>query len=94
MPINIETIQKIAHLARLELTTEEESQLSVDIDQILAWIDQLDEVDTTGVEPVIHMHGNVNAFRADEAGNDLLREQALANAPERAGEYFKVVKVI
>ncbi|MCD8539301.1 MAG: Asp-tRNA(Asn)/Glu-tRNA(Gln) amidotransferase subunit GatC [Leadbetterella sp.] len=94
MPIDIATIQKVAHLARLELSPEEESQLSVDIEQILAWIDQLEEVDTTGVEPVIHMHRNINAYREDVAHNDLIREEALLNAPGKEGEYFKVVKVI
>ena len=79
MPIDIATIKKVAHLARLELTAEEENQLSVDIEQILAWIDQLEEVDTTGVEPVIHMHRNINAYREDAAFNDLTREEGLLN---------------
>lgn len=94
MAIEIETIKKVAHLARLELTQEEESQLSVDIEQILDWINQLDEVDTAGIEPVIHMHQNVNSFREDTAVNDLSRQEALVNAPQKEGEYFKVVKVI
>ncbi len=94
MPIDITTIKKVAHLARLELTAEEENQLSVDIEQILAWIDQLEEVDTAGVEPVIHMHDNVNAFRDDSARDDLTRSEGLRNAPQKEGEYFKVVKVI
>lgn len=94
MPIDIATIKKVAHLARLELTAEEESQLSVDIEQILAWIDQLEEVDTTGVEPVIHMHRNINAYREDAAFNDLTREEGLLNAPQKEDGHFKVVKVI
>lgn len=94
MAIDIETIKKVAHLARLELTAEEESQLSVDIEQILDWINQLDEVDTTGIEPVIHMHQNINSYREDIPNNDLTREEALVNAPQKEGEYFKVVKVI
>ena len=94
MAIEIETIRKVAHLARLELTSEEENQLSVDIEQILEWINQLDEVDTTGIDPVIHMHQNVNAYRQDEPRNDLSREEGLKNAPQQDGEYFKVVKVI
>jgi aspartyl-tRNA(Asn)/glutamyl-tRNA(Gln) amidotransferase subunit C len=94
MAIEIETIKKVAHLARLELTAEEESQLSVDIEQILDWINQLDEVDTTGIEPVIHMHQNINSYREDIPNNDLTREEALVNAPQKKGEYFKVVKVI
>lgn len=94
MAIDIETIKKVAHLARLELTAEEESQLSVDIEQILDWINQLDEVDTTGIEPLIHMHQNINSYREDIPNNDLTREEALVNAPQKDGEYFKVVKVI
>lgn len=94
MPIDITTIRKVAHLARLELSSGEEEQLSVDIEQILAWIDQLEEVDTQGVEPVIHMHGNINAYREDVPHNDLTREDGLLNAPVKEDEYFKVVKVI
>ena len=94
MAIDIETIKKVAHLARLELTAEEESQLSVDIEQILDWINQLDEVDTEGVEPVIHMHDNVNASRKDEPNNDLTTQEGLVNAPEKVGDFFKVVKVL
>ena len=94
MAIDLETIKKVAHLARLELTAEEESQLSVDIEQILDWINQLDEVDTTGIEPVIHMHQNINSYREDIPNNDLTCEEALVNAPQKDGEYFKVVKVI
>jgi len=84
----------VAHLARLELSPEEEGQLSVDIEQILAWIDQLEEVETTNVEPVIHMHRNINAYREDIAHNDLTREEALYNAPQKEDGHFKVVKVI
>ncbi|MBX2953284.1 MAG: Asp-tRNA(Asn)/Glu-tRNA(Gln) amidotransferase subunit GatC [Leadbetterella sp.] len=94
MPIDITTLKKVAHLARLELTPEEEDQLSVDIEQILTWIDQLDEVDTTGVEPVIHMHANINSYREDVAHNDLTREEGLLNAPQKEDGHFKVVKVI
>lgn len=94
MPIDIATIRKVAQLARLELTLEEEDQLSVDIEQILAWIDQLEEVDTEGIAPVIHMHTNINAYREDVPHNDLKRAEALLNAPQKEEEYFKVVKVI
>ena len=94
MPIDIATIKKVAHLARLELTSEEEARLSVDIDQILSWIDQLEEVDTEGVVPVIHMHENINNYREDTPQNDLTPGQALANAPDKENYYFKVVKVI
>lgn len=94
MPIDIATIRKVAQLARLELTPEEEDQLSVDIEQILAWIDQLEEVDTEGIAPVIHMHTNINAYREDVPHNDLTRAEALLNAPQKEEEYFKVVKVI
>ncbi len=94
MPIDNETIKKIANLARLELSPEEELQLAQDADQILNWIQQLEEVDTSGVIPMTHIHANVNDFRSDIAHNGLSREEGLKNAPSHDGEYFKVNKVL
>jgi aspartyl-tRNA(Asn)/glutamyl-tRNA(Gln) amidotransferase subunit C len=94
MKIEIETIQKIAHLARLELKPEEEQQMSVDFAKILDWMEQLNELDTTDVDPLMHMHQGVNVFREDVAKNELTKEQGLFNAPQKNEDYFMVPKVM
>ena len=94
MKIEIETIQKIAHLARLELKPAEEQQMSVDFAKILDWMEQLNELDTTDVDPLMHMHQGVNVFREDVAKNELTKEQGLFNAPQKNEDYFMVPKVM
>ncbi len=105
MKIDHEALQKIAHLARLEVKPEEEADLLASMDSVLTWMEQLDEVDTEGVEPLdevdtegveplTHMSEEVNNWRADVAQNTLSREKALENAPSQDGTYIKVPKVI
>ncbi len=94
MKIDHEALQKIAHLARLEVKPEEEAELLASMETVLTWMEQLDEVDTEGVEPLTHMSEEVNNWRADVAKNTLSREKGLANAPSQDGTYIKVPKVI
>ncbi len=94
MKIDEGTVNKIAHLARLELGGEEAVKMVDDLSRILDWMEQLNEVDTEGVEPLTHMNAEVNVFRKDEAANELSRERALRNAPMEDGAYFLVPKVI
>ncbi|RYU94711.1 Asp-tRNA(Asn)/Glu-tRNA(Gln) amidotransferase subunit GatC [Emticicia agri] len=94
MKIEQQTVKKIAHLARLELSEPEEVKMVEDLSKILDWMDQLKELDTTAVEPLTHMSEEVNVFREDIANNQLSREKGLKNAPKQDGEYFLVPKVI
>lgn len=94
MKIEQQTVKKIAHLARLELSEQEEVKMVEDLSKILDWMDQLKELDTTAVEPLTHMSEEINVFREDVAKNQLTREQGLKNAPKQDGEYFLVPKVI
>jgi aspartyl-tRNA(Asn)/glutamyl-tRNA(Gln) amidotransferase subunit C len=94
MQIDRQTLRKLAHLARLEFDGESEEAMIRDLNEIIAWVDQLGEVDTTGVEPLTHMSLEVNAFREDEPGNHLNRENALGLAPEKDGEYFRVPRIL
>ncbi len=94
MKIEIETIQKIAHLARLEVTPDEQVLLAEEFEKILGWMDQLNELDTSNVEPLIHMHSGVNVFRKDIAKNELSKERGLFNAPQKDKDYFMVPKVL
>lgn len=93
MNIDIETIKKISHLARLKLQPEEEQQMSSDFAKILDWMNQLNELDTSKIEPLIHMHQGVNVFRRDKAKNELTKAEGLFNAPQKNEDYFMVPKV-
>lgn len=66
MSTDIQTIRKIAHLARLEFNEEKEQEVLQDLNKILNWVDQLRELDTESVEPLIHMSEEVNVLREDE----------------------------
>jgi aspartyl-tRNA(Asn)/glutamyl-tRNA(Gln) amidotransferase subunit C len=94
MKLSLETIDKIAHLARLEVQEEEKQGLLDDMNKILNFMDKLNEVDTNGVEPLIYMNDEVNIFREDEIKQDISREMALKNAPKDDGKFFRVAKVI
>lgn len=94
MKINLETIDKIAHLARLEVQDEEKQGLLDDMNKILTFMDKLNEVDTSGVEPLVYMTDEVNVLRNDEIIQEISREEALQNAPKQDGKFFRVAKVI
>lgn len=84
----------MAHLARLNLNEDELAKMTGQLDTILAYVDKLSELDTTGITPTTHAHNAVNAFRDDKVLTSLPREEALANAPEENGEMFKVPRII
>jgi aspartyl-tRNA(Asn)/glutamyl-tRNA(Gln) amidotransferase subunit C len=94
MKIDQDSLRKIAHLARLEVKPEEEKALLESMDGVLSWMEQLNEIDTDGVEPLIHLMDEVNNWREDESVNNLSRGEALANAPSEDSIYIKVPKVI
>lgn len=94
MNVNDELIDKIANLARLEFNSEEKEQIKSDLQQMIGFIDKLNELDTTGVEPLLHMSENVNVLREDEVGGSIAREKAFRNAPLHDAQFFKVPKVI
>ena len=94
MKITKETLHKVAHLARLNIKPEEEDKLMQDMSKILDWVDQLKEVDTTGIEPLTHMTEETNVLREDIPDQPITKEQALKNAPATDGDYFKVPKVL
>jgi aspartyl-tRNA(Asn)/glutamyl-tRNA(Gln) amidotransferase subunit C len=94
MIIDEETVDKIAHLARLELTGDEKQDMIKDMNQILGFMDKLNEINTTGVEPLVYMTEEVNSLREDVVKQEITHEEALLNAPKQDGEYFLVAKVI
>ena len=94
MTIDEATVEKIAHLARLELNTGEKQEMIKDMNKILDFMDKLNEVDTTSVEPLVYMTNEVNVFREDEIKQEITHKEALLNAPKTDGDYFLVAKVI
>ncbi len=87
-------VEHVARLARLELTEEEKERMTVQLDSILGYIDKLNKLDTSNVEPtttVIHM---VSVMREDEARPSLKQDEALANAPDRQDAFFRVPRII
>ena len=94
MKVDKETLKKTAHLARLEFDEKDEESMLKDLNQILDWVAELDELDTSEVEPLTHMSAEINIFREDQAANTLNREDALKLAPQKDEQYFKVPKVL
>lgn len=94
MKIDLQTIETVAHLARLEVTEADKQGLLDDMNKILDFMDKLNEVDTEGVEPLVYMTEEVNILREDEIKQVISRTEALQNAPEQDGKFFRVAKVI
>ena len=94
MKIDGKTVQDIAHLARLEVNKEKEAIMIDEMNKILTWMEKLNEVDTEGVEPLIHVSAELNVLRKDEVSNMLTHNQGLKNAPKKDSNYFRVPKVI
>jgi aspartyl-tRNA(Asn)/glutamyl-tRNA(Gln) amidotransferase subunit C len=94
MNVNDELIDKIANLARLKFNSEEKEDIKSDLQQMIGFIDKLNELDTTGVEPLLHMSENVNVLREDEVSGTISREEAFRNAPLHDEQFFRVPKVI
>lgn len=92
MRVSKDTVKKMAHLARLEVENVEKMQ--EDMSKILDFMDKLNELDTSGVAPLVYMNQEVNVIRADEEHTPLSREDALKNAIDTDGTFFKVAKVI
>ena len=89
-----EQVRKVAHLARLKFSDDECTRLSRQLGDILTYVELLNEVDTTDVEPMAHAIEMTNVLREDVPQPSLPREQALANAPQTDGRYFLVPAIL
>ena len=94
MKLSTQDVEYVAKLARLEVTDGEKEKFTAQLNDILLYIDQLNELDTAGVEPMTHAIAVTNAFREDKVMDSLGTEGALANAPDTRGDFFRVPKVI
>ena len=91
---NLIDVAYIARLAKLELTADETARFTEDLNQVLAHVAQLDQWDTSGVEPMYHPQPVFDALREDITGNSLSNEDALRNAPAQEDGQFRVPKVV
>jgi len=87
-------VRYVAHLARLELTPEEEQKIGAQLGNVLSYIEKLKEVDVTGIEPTAHAFPLVNVMRLDEARPSMEHAEALRNAPAPANGLFMVPKIV
>ncbi len=94
MAIRREEVEHVAHLARLHLDKEELDQMTEQLDTILSYVAQLDELDTAGIEPTTHAFSITNAFREDHVGKSLDQQTALANGPDHTEDSFVVPRII
>ena len=94
MVIDDKTLDNIAHLARLEFVDEEKEHIKNDLSRMLDFIDQLNELDTSNVEPLIYLSDRINVLRDDVVKQEITQKEALKNAPMKDSDYFKVPKVI
>ena len=94
MKISEEQVERVARLARLDLSAVDIAKMTGQLDSILQYVAKLDELDTTGVAVTTHTQDVVNAFRDDVVRDSLPREKALAAGPRQNGETFVVPKVI
>ena len=92
--ITLQDVEHVAKLARLELTEEEKIKFTTQLGDVLKYVDQMNEVDTTGVEPMSHVFPVNNVMREDVVTNGDGREATLANAPENNESGFIVPKTV
>jgi aspartyl-tRNA(Asn)/glutamyl-tRNA(Gln) amidotransferase subunit C len=94
MGLSKEEVDRVANLARLELSEEMAEKMAVQLSQVLGFIAKLNELDTAGVEPLSHPGALVSVFRDDSPTASLDRDAALKNAPDQADGFFRVPRVI
>lgn len=94
MEVTDKMVDKLAHLSRLSFNNTEKQAVKNDLQSMIAFVEKLQELDTTGIEPLLHMGNNTNVLRADEVKGSITREEALLNAPIKDNQFFKVPTVI
>ena len=94
MSVDTETVKKIARLARIAIDDAEAEKMVGELNGILEWVEQLGEVDVTGVEPMTAVIANTTRLRDDAVTDGDVRDKVLANAPAKEGSFFGVPKVI
>ncbi|HEY4111193.1 Asp-tRNA(Asn)/Glu-tRNA(Gln) amidotransferase subunit GatC [Puia sp.] len=94
MEVNDALIDNLSNLARLEFNATEKVAIKKDLQKMIHFVEKLGQLDTTGVEPLLHMSPEINVLREDILQGSISREAALSAAPVTDGTYFEVPKVI
>lgn len=94
MEVNDLLVENLAKLARLSFNEQEKTEIKADLQQMISFVEKLKEVNTDGVQPLLHMSDNLNILRDDVVRGSISREEGLKNAPDADGTFFKVPKVI
>ncbi|MEN9697461.1 MAG: Asp-tRNA(Asn)/Glu-tRNA(Gln) amidotransferase subunit GatC [Bacteroidota bacterium] len=94
MQVDSKLVSHLAHLSRLNVAPEKMDQLVADMQDLVVFVEQLNALDTTGTEPLMYMGDAVNVLRPDTINGSISRTDALSNAPDSDGVFFKVPKVI
>jgi aspartyl-tRNA(Asn)/glutamyl-tRNA(Gln) amidotransferase subunit C len=94
MEVNDLLIENLAKLSHLSFDEQERKEIRADLEQMITFIEKLKEVNTEGVEPLLHMSNNIDILRDDVVQGSVSREEGLKNAPDTDGTFFRVPKVI
>jgi len=94
MKVDTKTVDKLADLAKLEFDEASRNEVVNDLNRMIAFVEKLNEIDTSSVEPLIYLTDTTNAMRDDIVKEDTTQQDALKNAPKRDSDYIKVPKVI
>lgn len=94
MKIDNTLVEKLAHLAKLEFDEKEKNEIRADFENIVGFVEKLNELDTTGVEPLIYITDEKNRMRADQIIPSITKAEALSNVPVKDSDYIKVPKVV
>lgn len=91
--ITVKDVEHVAKLARLELTKEEKEKFTKQLGDVLKYVEQMNEVDTTGVKPMAHAFDVVNVMREDKVVYEQTKAELMSNSPEEENGFFKVPKI-
>jgi aspartyl-tRNA(Asn)/glutamyl-tRNA(Gln) amidotransferase subunit C len=94
MKVNDKLVERLAHLSRLEFDAEATIKMKSDFEKILDFVDQLESVDTDGIEPLVYMSNETNVLRVDKVKGEVSQQDALKNAGGKDTDYIRVPKVI
>jgi aspartyl-tRNA(Asn)/glutamyl-tRNA(Gln) amidotransferase subunit C len=92
--VSSDDIKKLGKLAHLQISQEEEAELIQKLSAIIAHVDQLKSVDVSAVEPMSHVHGSTNVFRADSPAPGLSIEDLMKNVPDHSGRFIRVPLIV